>query len=143
MKHLLQKLKPQLDTLPGYVRSQRRLTMLATMNPMSSSRFAGEYVHQTRPLGISIDRALHELDQLVSLPAPYAVREGAQVLAGLLENPAFLIGQVLPYLDATATGGPYVAQKFQGARSGYSLEIFIWPPGAETAIHDHSCWGMI
>ena len=117
--------------------------MLATMNQVGSSREAGAYAHPTRPLGISIDRALHELDQLAGLPAPYAVREGAQVLGRLLENPAFLIGQVLPFLDATATGGPYVAQKFQGARSGYSLEIFIWPPGAQTAIHDHSCWGMI
>ena len=116
--------------------------MLATMNPLSSFPFAGDYMHPTRLLGISIDRALHELDQLAGLPAPYAVREGALVLARLLENPAFLIGQVLPHLDATATGGPYVAQKFQGAR-GYSLEIFIWPPGARTAIHDHSCWGMI
>jgi predicted metal-dependent enzyme (double-stranded beta helix superfamily) len=113
------------------------------MNPTSSGRSAGAHAQQTRPLGLSLDRSLHELDKVASLPAPYAVREGAPVLARLLENPAFLIGQALPCLDATATGGPYVAQKFQGARGAYSLEIFVWPPGAVTAIHDHSCWGLI
>jgi predicted metal-dependent enzyme (double-stranded beta helix superfamily) len=23
------------------------------------------------------------------------------------------------------------------------LQVFVWPPGAKTAIHDHSCWGLI
>lgn len=115
--------------------------MLATTHETLPRPLAGDY--PTRPLGSALPRVLHELDGLVDLPAPIAATEGAQVLARLLENPAFMLDQVLPCLDSTAIGGPYVAQRYQGRATGYSLEIFVWPPGAETAIHDHSCWGMI
>jgi predicted metal-dependent enzyme (double-stranded beta helix superfamily) len=34
-----------------------------------------------------------------------------------------------------------VARRNGGQDSCYSLQIFVWPPGSNTKIHDHTSWG--
>lgn len=98
-----------------------------------------------RPPALSLPRALDELQHIAALSPALAVREGSLVLAHLLKNPAFLSEQLEmnPFaLDPAATG-PYVAWQVAGPQNAYALQVFVWQPGAVTAIHDHSTWGMI
>ncbi len=94
---------------------------------------------------LSLAQALGELRDITTLSPLLAVREGGTVLAHLLKNPAFLTEQVriAPFLTTPAAPGPYVAWQVKGPQDAYALQVFVWPPGAKTAIHDHSCWGLI
>jgi predicted metal-dependent enzyme (double-stranded beta helix superfamily) len=74
------------------------------------------------------------------LPPEMALREAVLVLYHLVEDPDFLDSHVLPLLEkARSAEDWYVAYRY--VDSSYSLQVFAWPPGSETQIHDHSCWG--
>ncbi len=34
-----------------------------------------------------------------------------------------------------------MADRYDGEDGSYSLQIFVWPPGTRTRIHDHTSWG--
>jgi predicted metal-dependent enzyme (double-stranded beta helix superfamily) len=34
-----------------------------------------------------------------------------------------------------------VARSCEGQHGSYSPQIFVWPPGTRTQIHDHTSWG--
>jgi predicted metal-dependent enzyme (double-stranded beta helix superfamily) len=96
-----------------------------------------------QPPTLSLPQALGELGHIATLSPMLAVREGSRVLAHLLNNPEFLAGQGSALLTTPAAPGPYVAWQVLGPQNAYALQVFVWPPGAKTAIHDHSCWGLI
>lgn len=74
------------------------------------------------------------------LPAEVALWDAIPLLYGLMNDAAFLASQVLPLVDETAEDW-YVAHRHDFPDGSYSLQIFVWPPGSRTRIHDHSSWG--
>jgi predicted metal-dependent enzyme (double-stranded beta helix superfamily) len=85
-----------------------------------------------------------DLQNLARIPAEHAVRRAALHVARLVEDPAFLELEVLPLLEEKRDRQAdwYVASKHEDGDRSFSLQIFVWPPGKNTKIHDHSCWGV-
>src|SRR5215218_10314524 len=65
---------------------------------------------------------------------------GHPLLSSLMNDAAFLGSQVLPLVEETAEDW-YVAHRHDSPDGSYSLQIFVWPPGSRTRIHDYSSWG--
>jgi predicted metal-dependent enzyme (double-stranded beta helix superfamily) len=71
-----------------------------------------------------------------------ALREAVTVLSRLVDDPSFLDSHVLPLLEEAGRADDwYVAYRHDTPDSFYSLQVFVWPPGTGTRIHDHSSWG--
>jgi predicted metal-dependent enzyme (double-stranded beta helix superfamily) len=87
---------------------------------------------------------MNDLWKISDLPTEVALRRAAPYLANLVEDPASLEAEVRPLLEQTGgtQGDWYVASKYEGKNHFFSLQVFVWPPGTETKIHDHSCWGV-
>ena len=85
---------------------------------------------------------LGELGTLSELPTERALRGAAALLTRLARARAFLDEYVLPLLEeAEGAEEWYVARSREGEDGSYSLQVFVWPPGTSTRIHDHSSWG--
>ena len=83
----------------------------------------------------------NELEKLSNLPTELALQRAAPFLAYLVRTPAFLDAYVLPLLEeAREADDWYVAQRCDGQDGSYSLQVFVWPPGSRTQIHDHTSW---
>ncbi len=83
-----------------------------------------------------------ELEKLSDLSTALALQKAAPFLACLVRDPAFLDASVLPRLEeATEADDWYVAQRCDGQDGSYSLQVFVWPQGSKTQIHDHTSWG--
>lgn len=83
-----------------------------------------------------------ELQVLSKLPSDPTLQEGVSVLARLVRARAFLDSHILPLAEqAEPTKAWYLAYCQDAKNGSYSLQIFVWPPGSKTKIHDHSCWG--
>jgi predicted metal-dependent enzyme (double-stranded beta helix superfamily) len=84
------------------------------------------------------------LQDLSELPTRLALKRAAPFLAHLVEDPTFLETEIRPLLEETrgTEGDWYVAHSYEGEGHSYSLQVFVWPPGTETKIHDHSSWGV-
>jgi predicted metal-dependent enzyme (double-stranded beta helix superfamily) len=85
-----------------------------------------------------------DLQDLPKLPTELAVRRATLYLARLVEDPTFFEVEIRPLLEETGSRRAdwYVASKHEGSDRSFSLQVFVWPPGTETKIHDHSCWGV-
>jgi len=94
----------------------------------------------TTPLALDSN----ELQKLSELPTELALQQAAPFLANLVKDPTFLEAEILPLLDeARGTGEDwFVAQSYEGKDHFCSLQVFVWPPGSATRIHDHSSWGV-
>jgi predicted metal-dependent enzyme (double-stranded beta helix superfamily) len=79
---------------------------------------------------------------LYVLPPEPTLREATPVLSHLVRDPDFLDSYILPIVDEAGRAEDwYVAYHLDDPDCSYSLQIFVWPPGSETRIHDHSSWG--
>jgi predicted metal-dependent enzyme (double-stranded beta helix superfamily) len=68
--------------------------------------------------------------------------EAILILSRMVRDPDFLDSHVLPLLEeARRANDWYVAYRRDDPDHPYSLQVFVWPPGSATAIHDHSSWG--
>jgi hypothetical protein len=87
---------------------------------------------------------LNDLQDISELPTELAVRRAAVYLARLVEDPTFFEVEIRPLLEGTEGRGTdwYGAGKHEGNDRSFSLQVFVWPPGTRTRIHDHSCWGV-
>ena len=85
-----------------------------------------------------------QLQRLSELPTEPALMQAAPFLVHLVEDPGFFEGRICPLLEEArdATGDWYVAHSYGGEGRTYSLQVFVWPPGTETKIHDHTSWGV-
>jgi predicted metal-dependent enzyme (double-stranded beta helix superfamily) len=84
----------------------------------------------------------NELEKLSDLPTQLALQRAAPFLTLLVRDPAFLDAYVLPLLEeATEADDWYVARRCDGQDGSYSLQVFAWPEGSRTQIHDHTSWG--
>jgi predicted metal-dependent enzyme (double-stranded beta helix superfamily) len=85
---------------------------------------------------------LGELGSLSKLPTEPALRGAVALLTRLIRARTFLDECVLPLLEeAEGAEEWYVAKSCEGEDGSYSLQVFVWPSGTSTRIHDHSSWG--
>src|SRR5829696_4342552 len=85
---------------------------------------------------------MSELEKLSDFSPELALQAAGPILTNLVSNREFLDLQVLPHLGQSGwTREWYVAHRHDGADGSYSVQVFVWPPGSATRIHDHSCWG--
>ena len=84
------------------------------------------------------------LRSISELPTELALQQAAPFLVRLVKDPIFFEGEIRPHLEEArgADGHWYVAHSYGGKDHTYSLQVFIWPPSAETKIHEHSSWGV-
>jgi predicted metal-dependent enzyme (double-stranded beta helix superfamily) len=83
-----------------------------------------------------------ELRKIAELPTESALRRAARFLARLVKDPDFVRSQILPSLEeARDSEDWYVARRYEAEDGSYSLQVFVWPAGTGTNIHDHSSWG--
>jgi predicted metal-dependent enzyme (double-stranded beta helix superfamily) len=84
----------------------------------------------------------NELQALCALPTVRALPQAATFLADLVQDHSFLESHVLPFLEEAQSAEEwYVARRWDAPDGSYSLQVFVWPPGTRTMIHDHSSWG--
>lgn len=72
------------------------------------------------PIGLTMQQAVAFLDHLVTQPA--------------------FLAWILPLLTRESESW-YVAHRREALDNSYSLQVFVWPPGSRTMIHDHASWG--
>ena len=84
----------------------------------------------------------NELRKISALPTELALRQAAPFLAHLVKHPDFLESWILPLLEEALDREEwYVAHRDDAQDGSYSLQVFVWPAGTGTKIHDHSSWG--
>ena len=77
-----------------------------------------------------------------ALPPALTLRDAIPVLSRLVRDPDFLDSHVMPLMEGAGKAEDwYVAHRHDGLARSCSLQIFVWPPGTGTQIHDHSSWG--
>ena len=80
---------------------------------------------------------------LYVLPPEKSLQDGVVFLIRLVSDPEFMDSRVLPLLEqAERARDWYVAYRYDAPDGSCSLQIFVWPAGTETKIHDHSSWGV-
>ena len=86
---------------------------------------------------------IDELEQLCDFrTSPTSLQEGRSFLASLARESAFLNAPVFPLLEQVERSRDwYVAYRHDAPDSSHSLQVFVWPSGSRTEIHDHSSWG--
>jgi predicted metal-dependent enzyme (double-stranded beta helix superfamily) len=83
-----------------------------------------------------------ELQDITTLPTPQALPLAATFLADLVQDRSFLDSHVLPVLEEARDAERwYVARRWDAQDRSFSLQVFVWPVGTRTMIHDHSSWG--
>ena len=84
-----------------------------------------------------------ESGKLPEIPYGLVFREAAPLLARLIKDRTFLDERVLPFLERPARDESWrVVYRHDALDGSCSLQIFLWPPGSTTRIHDHSSWGV-
>jgi predicted metal-dependent enzyme (double-stranded beta helix superfamily) len=85
------------------------------------------------------------IEKPTGLPIPLevtALPEAASFLTRSVTDPEVLGTLVSPFLErAEREAGWYVASRHDAPDGSYSLQVFVWPSGSWTKIHDHSSWG--
>jgi predicted metal-dependent enzyme (double-stranded beta helix superfamily) len=84
------------------------------------------------------------LEVLAELAKEPTLKKAVPLLARLTNDDVFLRRRIFPLLlrDVEGTDGWYVAHRSEGGEGSCSLEVFVWPPGTRTQIHDHASWGV-
>ena len=84
---------------------------------------------------------ISELHKLSEAPEP-TLQEAVPVLARLVRERSFLDTFIQPLMEQTErTEDWHLAYCCEGEDGSCSLQVFVWPPGSETRVHDHSSWG--
>ena len=84
---------------------------------------------------------IDELREISGLETGVALRRAVPFLEGMTGAPDFVEAEI-PALLEEAEGAEawYVARRYE--TDDYSLQVFVWPAGTGTKIHDHSSWGV-
>jgi len=84
----------------------------------------------------------NQLRKISALPMELALRRAATFLSYLVKDPDFGDSRILPFLEeARYAEDWYVAHRHDAEDGSFSLQVFVWPPGTRTKVHDHSSWG--
>ncbi len=82
-------------------------------------------------------------EQFSGLPPELALQPAARFLTRLIEDPGFWEAEILPSLEAPRGAEEWhVARCLDAPDNSYSLQVFVWPAGTGTRVHDHSSWGV-
>ncbi len=69
--------------------------------------------------------------------------ESSAFLTRLARDPGFIVTQILPSLYQAPSGSePTIAATYGVREAAPCLQVFVWPVGASTPIHDHTSWGV-
>lgn len=83
-----------------------------------------------------------DLQELCALSTARALPLAAAFVADLVRDRSFLDAHVAPLQrEAREAEDWYVAHRWDDPEGDYSLQVFVWPPGTRTRIHDHAAWG--
>lgn len=78
------------------------------------------------------------------LPGAPTLRQAVSLLNRLVEDPSFLNARIPQILDEARQAQEwYVARRIDAPDRSLSMQIFVWPPGTGTRIHDHAAWGAL
>jgi predicted metal-dependent enzyme (double-stranded beta helix superfamily) len=72
--------------------------------------------------------------------AEEALWKAIPILSDLVNDAHFLASHVLPLVEEPAEDW-YVAYRQDDPAHSCSVQVFVWPPGSATRVHDHSSWG--
>jgi len=76
---------------------------------------------------------------LCVVPPKPTLQEAIPVLSCLVRDREFLDCHVLPLLEEAGRAKDwYAAYRHDDPDRSYSLQVFVWPPGSATKVHDHS-----
>jgi predicted metal-dependent enzyme (double-stranded beta helix superfamily) len=90
----------------------------------------------------SLTQDTNQLRKISGLPTELALPKAATFLSYLVKDLDFVNSRILPFLEeARYTEDWYVAHSHEAEDGSFSLQVFVWPPGTRTKIHDHSSWG--
>lgn len=68
--------------------------------------------------------------------------ESRAYLSEVVNDLGFLVTQIWPALSHAQSGSePSIAATYGVREESPCLQIFVWPAGAATPIHDHTSWG--
>jgi len=68
--------------------------------------------------------------------------EAPEFMAQLMHNPAFVTTHIVPFLTWSAPARePSIPMSYGTREASTCLQVFVWPAGATTPIHDHTSWG--
>jgi hypothetical protein len=85
---------------------------------------------------------IRDLERLYRWLPDLAFNESRAFLAQLIHDPVFVVTQIVPALSQIASGRePAIVASYGARESSTCLQVFAWPAGATTAIHDHTSWG--
>lgn len=116
----------------------KNVVIYGAENPSGMNPPDGKERTMITTLAPSADRLRRISESLTKSALPQA----AHFLARLVKDPGFLQNEILPLLEeAEASENWYVARCYDDEEGFYSLQIFVWPPGSRTRVHDHSSWG--
>lgn len=88
-----------------------------------------------------LDRIIEPLDAIARMSPDLALREARQLLAHATRESS-LRQRVERTLAAAAVSAAGPSFETLVAADDWSLELFVWPRGATTPIHDHTSWGI-
>jgi hypothetical protein len=72
------------------------------------------------------------------------LQSAAESLTALLNDRSFLQTEVMPLLElGERADNVVVGKQFGTQTSGAAMQIFVWPAGVSSSIHDHVSWGAI
>lgn len=84
-----------------------------------------------------------ELQEISGLPTELALIQAVAFLTRLVKDPTFIDSEILPALqEARGATDWCVARRYEDEDRTYSLQVFVWPAGTGTRVHDHSSWGV-
>jgi predicted metal-dependent enzyme (double-stranded beta helix superfamily) len=83
-----------------------------------------------------------EFERLYQRLPELAFEEAGAFLGHITHDPSFVIAQLLPFLArVTPAREPYIPVSYGARETSTCMQVFVWPAGATTPIHDHTSWG--
>jgi predicted metal-dependent enzyme (double-stranded beta helix superfamily) len=87
-------------------------------------------------------RYLNELTQQYRQIPELGLEDAQAFLARLSRDPLFVASQIVPLLSySVPRREPSIAATVGLREAATCLQVFVWPVGATTPIHDHTSWG--
>jgi len=83
-----------------------------------------------------------EFERLYQRLPELAFEEAGAFLAHITHDSSFVIAQLLPLLARVRPARePYIPVSYGTQETSTCMQVFVWPAGATTPIHDHTSWG--
>lgn len=83
-----------------------------------------------------------ELHDLFQLLPEVGLDHATAFITQLLHNPVFVMTQIVPFLAwTTPAREPAIVSSYGSREASTCVQVFVWPAGATTPIHDHTSWG--